>query len=51
MIGPIAYGYYLDYKPNPKEFTPSLKTLRKGVTKGLLFLAIYFGINTNGLFH
>jgi len=45
IIGPIAYGYYLDYKSNPKDFTLSLKTLGKGLIKGLIFLAIYFGIN------
>jgi hypothetical protein len=45
MIGPIAYGYYLDYKANPKEFRASLKPLRKGLIQGLIFCIIYFGTN------
>jgi hypothetical protein len=45
MIGPIAYGYYLDYKANPKEFRASLKPLRKGLIQGLIFYVIYLGTN------
>ncbi|MBJ2176479.1 hypothetical protein JBL43_19670 [Aureibaculum sp. A20] len=42
IIGPIAYGYYLDYKSNPKEFTASLKPI---LVQGFIFCLIYFGTN------
>jgi hypothetical protein len=38
-------AYYYDYKAYPKEFSLSIKTLGKGLLKGLIFVALYFGIN------
>ena len=38
-------AYYYDYKADPKEFSLSIKTLGKGLIKGLIYVAVYFGIN------
>lgn len=45
IIGPILVAYYYDYTANPQGFSFSLKTLGKGFFKGLIFVALYFGIN------
>ena len=45
IFSPILFGYYHDYKNNPNEFKIEFKTLKKGITKILLFLIMYFGIN------
>ena len=45
IIAPILIAYYQDYKADPKEFSLSIKTLGKGLLKGLLYVLIYFGVN------
>ncbi|MBU2996417.1 hypothetical protein KO500_08220 [Cellulophaga baltica] len=45
LIAPIFLAYYYDYKADPKEFSFSVKTLGKGLGKGIIYIAIYFGIN------
>tara|TARA_R110001632_G_scaffold83368_1_gene184591 strand:+ start:941 stop:1468 length:528 start_codon:yes stop_codon:yes gene_type:complete len=45
IIVPIAIAYYYDYKSDPKEFTFSVKTLGKGLLKGLVYIAIFIGLN------
>tara|TARA_R110000744_G_scaffold164101_3_gene281190 strand:- start:737 stop:1294 length:558 start_codon:yes stop_codon:yes gene_type:complete len=45
IIAPIIIAYYYDYKSDPKEFSFSVKTLGKGLGKGIIYMAIYFGIN------
>ncbi|WP_405265685.1 hypothetical protein [Cellulophaga sp. Ld12] len=45
LIVPILIAYYYDYKADPNEFSLSLKTLGKGLGKGLIYIAIYFGLN------
>lgn len=44
IIAPILIAYYYDYKADPKEFSFSVKTLGKGLLKGLIYVAVYFGI-------
>lgn len=46
IIVPIGIAYYYDYKQDPKEFNFSLKTLGNGIYKGLIYTAIYIGLNT-----
>jgi hypothetical protein len=41
ILGPILFGYYLDYKSDPKEFKFSLKRLKSL----LIILIIYFVVN------
>ncbi|MCL5246520.1 hypothetical protein M4I21_11910 [Cellulophaga sp. 20_2_10] len=45
LIVPILIAYYYDYKANPKEFHFSIKTLGKGLIKGLMYVTIYIGMN------
>ena len=45
IFSPILFGYYLDFKNNPKEFNFEFSNIKNGITKILLFFLIYFGIN------
>ncbi|WP_025665357.1 hypothetical protein [Aquimarina megaterium] len=45
IIVPIAIAYYYDYKSDPKEFDFSIKTIGKGISKGLLYLVLLAGAN------
>ncbi len=42
---PIGIAYYYDYKKDPKEFTFSIKTLGKGIFKGLVYVGFLIGLN------
>jgi hypothetical protein len=47
ILLPIIIGYYFDYKNDPTEFKLSLSSLwKKRSSKALLFLIIYFSLNT-----
>lgn len=41
----IGIAYYYDYKSNPKEFSLSIKTLGKGIFKGLVYAGFLIGWN------
>lgn len=45
IIVPIGIAYYYDYKKDPKEFTFSIKTLGKGIFKGLVYVGFLIGLN------
>ena len=41
---PIGIAYYYDYKKDPKEFTFSIRTLGKGIFKGLVYVGFFIGL-------
>ena len=45
IIVPIGIAYYYDYKKDPKEFNFSIKTLGKGILKGLVYVGFLIGLN------
>jgi hypothetical protein len=45
ILTPILFGYYQDYKNNPKEFNIELNTFKKVAFKILIIAMLYFGIN------
>jgi hypothetical protein len=45
ILGPISYGYYLDFKSDPKEFKFGLKKLKPVLIKVLILIFLYFGVN------
>tara|TARA_R110001632_G_scaffold54410_9_gene133346 strand:+ start:4840 stop:5406 length:567 start_codon:yes stop_codon:yes gene_type:complete len=44
IIGPILYGYYIDYKRDPKQFTFSPKALFRDISKLLLYAVILLSV-------